>query len=230
LRLCACTLFVIFCNSGIWSVLVCTLSLLRLLCYELITDEVSFLTCCHVLWLLLCYVYLLFYIYRSFYFMCVRVLKWNLSTVKPTRCKFFFSSLLNITTCFGRSLRPSSGVQDCTYSFRYMPYRLVDCLLVDKRASKQSTNLYDIYLKLYVQSCTPDDGRRDRPKRAEWYSINLKKIVHLVGFTIDIYHDARFHERQKWNLLMFCNVQIFDTSSNSFAVDAQAAQGQFLIE
>jgi len=31
-------------------------------------------------------------------------------------------------------------------------------------ASKQSTNLKDIYLKLYVQSWTPDDGRKDRPK------------------------------------------------------------------
>jgi len=25
------------------------------------------------------------------------------------------------------------------------------------------------------------------------------KIVHLVGFTIEIYHDARSHERQKWS-------------------------------
>jgi len=48
-------------------------------------------------------------------------------------------------------------------------------------ASKQSTNLYDIYMMLYVQSWTPDDGRKDRPKHVEWYSINLK-IVHLFGF------------------------------------------------
>jgi len=36
-----------------------------------------------------------------------------------------------------------------------------------KTANKQSTNLYDIYLKLYVPSWTPDDGRRDRPKHVE---------------------------------------------------------------
>jgi hypothetical protein len=30
-------------------------------------------------------------------------------------------------------------------------------------ASKQPQNLYDIYLMLYVQFYTPDDGRRDRP-------------------------------------------------------------------
>jgi len=61
-------------------------------------------------------------------------------------------------------------------------------------ASKQSTNLYDIYLTLYVQSWTPDDGREDRPKHVERYSIN-SKIVRLVGFTIEIYHDARSHEQ-----------------------------------
>ena len=62
-------------------------------------------------------------------------------------------------------------------------------------ASKQSTNLYDIYLMLCVQFRTPDDGRKDRPKHEEWYSIN-SKIVHLVGFTIELYHDARSHESQ----------------------------------
>jgi len=110
---------------------------------------------------------------------------------------------LNHSTCFGRSLRPSSGVQDCTYSISYMSYRLVDCILAGTRwksfylvpPSKQSTNLYDIQLVLSVQSWTPDDGRRDRPKHVEWYSIN-SKIVHLVGFTIEIYYDARPHERQ----------------------------------
>jgi hypothetical protein len=34
-------------------------------------------------------------------------------------------------------------------------------------ASKQPQNLYDMYLMLYVQSYTPDDGRRDRPKHVE---------------------------------------------------------------
>jgi len=53
-------------------------------------------------------------------------------------------------------------------------------------ASKQSTNLYNIYLMLCVQSQTPDDGRKDCPKHVEWYSIN-SKIVHLVGFTKEIF-------------------------------------------
>jgi len=54
------------------------------------------------------------------------------------------------STCFGRSFRPSSGVQDCTYSIKYMSYRLADCLLAGTRwnrfhlvpARKQTTNLY----------------------------------------------------------------------------------------
>jgi len=37
------------------------------------------------------------------------------------------------STCFGRSLRPSSGVQDCTYSIRYMSYRFCGWLLEETR-------------------------------------------------------------------------------------------------
>jgi hypothetical protein len=65
-------------------------------------------------------------------------------------------------------------------------------------ASKQSTNLHDIYLILCVQSWTPDDRRKDRPKHVEWYIIN-SKIVHLVGFTIEIYHDVWSHKRKNKN-------------------------------
>jgi hypothetical protein len=46
-------------------------------------------------------------------------------------------------------------------------------------ASKQSTNLHDIYLMLCIQSWTPDDGRKDRPKHVDWYSVN-PRIVHQV--------------------------------------------------
>jgi len=59
-------------------------------------------------------------------------------------------------------------------------------------ANMQPQNLYDIYLMLCVQSWTPDDGRRDRPKHVEWYSVN-SKIVHLLGFTIEIIHVFKFY-------------------------------------
>jgi len=55
-------------------------------------------------------------------------------------------------------------------------------------ASGQSTNLYDIYLKLYVQSRTPDDGRKDHLKHVEWYSINSKNCA-----------SSWFYHRKKWN-------------------------------
>jgi hypothetical protein len=172
----------------------------------------------------------------------------------------------NFSTCFGRSFRPSSGVPYCTYSVRYMLYRLFDYMLAvrlrlkcdgtraeirfrlsAKRTSPfksaggvssvdywqascthqpagfvllvracvlqscdaywlpttfscfpftspvrprvpshfnwtlpsntQSTNLYNIYLTLYVQSRTPDDGRRDRTKYVKLYSINSKNCT-----------------------------------------------------
>ena len=63
-------------------------------------------------------------------------------------------------------------------------------------ASKQPQNLYGMLL--YVQSETPDDGRRDRPKHVECCS-KIKQIcdiVLLVGFTIEIYYDARSYKRQ----------------------------------
>ena len=44
---------------------------------------------------------------------------------------------------------------------------------------------------------TPDDGQRNCPKHAEFYSKNkFEKLVHLVGFIIRIYHDARSSECQ----------------------------------
>jgi len=55
--------------------------------------------------------------------------------------------------------------------------------------SKQEQYLFDIRLLLYVQSRTPDDGRKDRPKHVELFQnkINLfETLVHLLGFTIEI--------------------------------------------
>jgi len=66
-------------------------------------------------------------------------------------------------------------------------------------ASRQQY-LFDICMLLYVQSWTPDDGRKDRPKHVECYSkIKWNKfdtLVHLVGFTIQIYYDAQPYEGQ----------------------------------
>jgi len=57
---------------------------------------------------------------------------WYISIVKPTRCTIFEFTEYH-STYFGRSFRPSSGVQDRTHGVRYMSYRLVDCLPVGTR-------------------------------------------------------------------------------------------------
>ena len=44
---------------------------------------------------------------------------------------------------------------------------------------------------------TPDDGQRNCPKHVEFYSKNkFEKLVHIVGFIVRIYQDARSPERQ----------------------------------
>jgi len=41
------------------------------------------------------------------------------------------------------------------------------------------------------------DGQRNSPKHVEFYAkYKFEKLVHLVGFIIRIYHDARSPERQ----------------------------------
>jgi hypothetical protein len=68
-----------------------------------------------------------------------------------------------------------------------------DCLLAESGWNQ----LNDIYPVLCIQYWTPDDGRRNCPKHVELYSKNkLEKLVHLVGFVVRIYHDARSAECQ----------------------------------
>ena len=51
--------------------------------------------------------------------------------------------------------------------------------------------------RLYVQWKTPDDGQRNCPKHVEFYfKTKFEKLVHLVGFSVRIYHDARSPDRQ----------------------------------
>ena len=49
---------------------------------------------------------------------------------------------------------------------------------------------------LCVQWKTPDDGQRNCPKHVDFHSKNkFEKLVHLVGFIVEMYNDARSHER-----------------------------------
>jgi len=59
-----------------------------------------------------------------------------------------------------------------------------------------------------VQCKTPYKGQKNCPKHVEFYFENkFEKLVHLVGFIIRIYHDARSPERQ---ILLYI-VCIYDT-------------------
>ena len=74
--------------------------------------------------------------------------------------------------------------------FRRVPLSII-------RSFSLYTQQYNTGL-LCVQWKTPDDGQRNCPKHVEFYSKNkFEKLVHLVGFIIGIYRDARSPECQK---------------------------------
>ena len=66
----------------------------------------------------------------------------------------------------------------------------------------------------------PDGGQRNCRKHVEFYSKNkLEKLVHLVGFIIRVYHDARSCEYQRLFFLedgvkcLFRNIVSYRTTS-----------------
>ena len=113
-----------------------------------------------------------------------------------------FSSLLNITLHVSDGLSVHHQESDCTYSVRYMSYRFADCFLVGPRwsfisgplTSSQRTSM--TYTRRCMYSLTPDDGRKNL-RNMQCDIQQTRKIVHVVGFTIEIYHDARNHEHKK---------------------------------
>ena len=75
----------------------------------------------------------------------------------------------------------------------YVSYRFAGSL----RAGS-GRNCSSVLILLCVQWKTPYDGQRICPKHVEFYSKNKsEELVHLVGFIVRIYHDARSPERQK---------------------------------
>jgi hypothetical protein len=106
---------------------------------------------------------------------------WYISIVKAIWCSFFFKVKLNVTVHVSVSLSVHHQESKTVLTALGICHTGMMEHLVP--TSKQATNLYDVYLKLYVQSWTPDVGRRDRPKHVEWYLINLKKLwVWLVFY------------------------------------------------
>jgi len=92
------------------------------------------------------------------------------------------------STCFGQFLCPSSGVFHCTHSNG----------ICHTAVSKP---VWHIPL-LCVQWKTLD-GQSNCPKHVEFYSKNkFEKLMHVFGFIIRIYHDARSADLE-WNSTCF---------------------------
>ena len=98
----------------------------------------------------------------------------------------FFIFLHWHSTCFGRSFRPSSGVQDCTYSNRHMASRY--CYLLASEASKQVA-VSACHMPVDVCAILNSWWWTERPSETCRVSMQKnkksEKLVHLVGFTVE---------------------------------------------
>jgi len=130
-----------------------------------------------------------------------------ISIVKPTRCTIFSEFIEYHFTCFGRTSRPSLGVQGCTHGIR--SYRLVELQFRLVPASTQPANPYDIYLMLCVRSWSPDDGREDRPKHVEWFLIsNFRRVLYVVCFLLGNSPASEFYMPTFRNTLFHLHMQV----------------------
>jgi hypothetical protein len=87
----------------------------------------------------------------------------------------------------------------------------MSCSFADGLRAGSSWNCSSILILLCVQWKTPDDGQRNCLKHVEFHSNNkFKKLMHPVGFIIQIYHEARSHERQK--LITECLVAVINAN------------------
>jgi hypothetical protein len=126
---------------------------------------------------------------------------WHILIIKPTRFTNFSNFIFGIKL-YMFPTAPLSIIRSFSLHTQqwYMTYRFADSLRAGTERNQfrpvPPRIMYDIPL-LYVQWKTPDDGKRNCPKHAEFYSRNkFAKFVHLVCFVIRIYHDARSAERQ----------------------------------
>jgi len=59
-------------------------------------------------------------------------------------------------------------------------------------------SIISFFFTVHTQQWCMSDEQRNCPKHVEFYSKNkFEKLVHLVGFIIRIYHDARSPESQR---------------------------------
>jgi len=131
--------------------------------------------------------------------------------INPTKCTNFSNLFRHETTCFGQFLCSVSGDFHCTHSNGICHTACEQDQDGTSWSCSQAVSkpVWRIPL-LCVQWKTPDDGQRNCPKHVEFYSKNkFEKLVHLFGFIIRLYHDARSAERKILTcillvLLLYC--------------------------
>ena len=97
-----------------------------------------------------------------------------------------------ITTCTVQQYKNTLHVSD-GLSVHHKEFKTVHTAtdtVVCSLASRQQY-LFDIYLLLYAQSWTPDDGRKDRPKHVECYS-KIKQIWETDASSWFYYRNALY--------------------------------------
>ena len=128
------------------------------------------------------------------------------SNIYPTRCNFTqFILSGNCSTCFRWCLHPSSGVLQL-----YLQHLVfvTPLLLPAAIAAGSSNGLLPAAIaagssngvtnrRCCRYSCSaPDDGWRHHLKHVEQFPDKISCVkLHLVGYVLEYYYDARTHER-----------------------------------
>ena len=145
------------------------------------------------------------------YHICL-LTKWFISTYIVLHCSYSTTNYIHqfLKSIFGIKLYmfqtvPLSVIRSFSLYTQqwYLSYSFADSwragsiwnsVLIPLASCQQTCMTYTIAVCTVK---TPDDGQRNCPKHVEFYSKNkFEKLVHLVGFIIRIYHDARSPERQ----------------------------------
>ena len=100
------------------------------------------------------------------------------NTNKMHQCiKFYFVLELH-STCFGRSFRPSPGVQDCTYSNRHLSNKY--CCLLARRQTAVFVAVCTILNSWWWTERPSETCRVSFQNKIKFYT-----VVYLIDFTIE---------------------------------------------
>jgi hypothetical protein len=155
--------------------------------------------------------------------------------IKPTRCTnfsnlFFWNKSLHVSDSSSVHHQEFFTVHTATVYVMQVCWQLASRIRTELVSCSQAVNkpVWHIPL-LCVQWKTPDDGQRNSPKHVDFY-LKKEKLVHLVGFIIRIYHDARSPERQFITMHGHLNVNLSrcTVTWTSICHDARSPERQIL--